>query len=345
MTTDTLADPTAPTTTTTTTATPETIWYLAYGSNMDPKVFSGRRKIKPLESLVVTVPNYWLSFDIGGIPFVEPCFASILKMNHSRMHQKEYALEVHSRTMHGREFVWDEEHREHPARSYPPVLQGVAHKITLRDWQLVIQSEGGWGHDVPTGYNQIQVDCVRHDNKEHLRAFVLESRPASVKTHCQPSARYKNLLTSGAAHHHLDASYQQYLANIVPYECTGARSKIARVLFTAISSPMILLFAVIVLRNRGKPVEQHTRPPYWAAWIFDKVGRLSAAIHDVLIAPVFGSGRCSTPQQQVITRKRIEELLKLPLSEEEHQRCREAEADKEPAPLKAAERVVESVAE
>lgn len=54
------------------------------------------------------------------------------------MHQKEYALEVHSRTMHGREFVWDE---KNPEKSYPPVLQGVVHKITLRDWQLVIQSE------------------------------------------------------------------------------------------------------------------------------------------------------------------------------------------------------------
>ncbi|KAF9123852.1 hypothetical protein BG015_005234 [Linnemannia schmuckeri] len=336
MTTDSLTAPTS------TTPTPETIWYLAYGSNMEPKVFSGRRKIQPLESHVVTVPNYWLSFDIGGIPFVEPCFASILKMDHSRMHQKEYALEVHSRTMHGREFVWDE---SHPEKSYPPVLQGVAHKITLRDWQLVIQSEGGWGHDVPTGYNQIQVDCVRHDSKEKLRAFVLESRPVSVKSHCQPSARYKNLLTSGAAHHKLDPSYQNYLANIVPYECTGVRSKIARVLFTLINSPMILMFAVIVLRNRGKPVEQHTRPPYWAAWVFDKAGRLSATIHDYMVAPIFGSGRCSSPQQQVITRMRIQESLKVPLSEEEHQKCREAEADKEPEVLKAAEKVVESVAE
>lgn len=34
--------------------------------------------------------------------------------------------------------MWDE---KNPKKSYPPVLQGVAHKITLRDWQLVIQSE------------------------------------------------------------------------------------------------------------------------------------------------------------------------------------------------------------
>lgn len=340
MTTDSLTD-----TTTQQSPTRDTIWYLAYGSNMDPKVFSGRRKIRPIESLVVTVPNYWLSFDIGGIPFVEPCFASILKTDHARLHQKEYAEEVHSRTQYGREFLWDESHQEHPSRSYPPVLQGVAHKITLRDWQLVIQSEGGWGHDVPTGYNQIQVDCIRHDNKEQIRAFVLESRPLSVKTHCQPSARYKNLLTSGATHHHLDASYQHYLANIVPYECTGVSSKIARVLFMAINSPIFAMFMIMVFRNRGKPVEQHTRPPYWAAWGFDKASRMSSMLHDYMVAPIFGSGRCSTPQQQIITRRRIEEALKIPATEEEHQKCREAEADKEPAALKAAERIAESQAE
>ncbi|KAG0047830.1 hypothetical protein BGZ83_007207, partial [Gryganskiella cystojenkinii] len=119
----------------------ETIWYLGYGSNMDPKVLTGRRKIQPLESRAVTVPGYWLSFDIGGIPFVEPCFASILKVDPNRLHDRSYAEEVHSRTMWGREFVWDENHPEHPMRSYPPVLQGVAHRITLRDWQLVIHSE------------------------------------------------------------------------------------------------------------------------------------------------------------------------------------------------------------
>ncbi|KAF9922680.1 hypothetical protein FBU30_007212 [Linnemannia zychae] len=338
----TIDQPTAPSTPI---PTPETIWYLAYGSNMDPKVFSGRRKIQPIESHVVNVPNYWLSFDIGGIPYVEPCFASILKMNHSRLHQKEYAQEVHSLTMHGREFQWDETHPEHPLRSYPPVLQGVAHKITLRDWQMVIQSEGGWGHDVPTGYNQIMVDCIRRDDKKHLTAYVLEARPISVKAFSQPTARYKNLLTSGAAYHKLDASYQNYLANIVPYECIGVRAKVARVLFTLVNSPMIVLFAIIVLRNRGKPAEEHTRPPYWAAWVIDKGSRFSAAVHDYLMAPIFGSGRSSTPAQQAIARRRIQESLQSAKSGEELQKSCEAKADKEPALVKAAEKIVETAAE
>lgn len=63
------------------------------------------------------------------------------------------------------------------------------------------------------------------------------------------------------------------------------------------------------------------------------------------MAPVFGSGRCSSPQQQVLTRMKIQASLDMPLSEEERQTCREAEADKKPGIFKAAEKAVESVAE
>ena len=119
-------------------AAPGSVLYLSYGSNLDPNVLSGRRKIKPLESKPVIVPGYWLSFDIGGFLFVEPCFASILKMDPARMHQRSYAQFVHDRTKYGQEFTWDE---DHPERSYPPVLQGVVHRISEYDWQKVIQSE------------------------------------------------------------------------------------------------------------------------------------------------------------------------------------------------------------
>ncbi|KAG0355646.1 hypothetical protein BC939DRAFT_456021 [Gamsiella multidivaricata] len=322
-----------------------TIWYLAYGSNMDPKVLTGRRKIQPIESRPVIVPNYWLSFDIGGIPFIEPCFASILKMDSSRLHEKAYALHVHSRTQHGREFLWDESHPDHPQRSYPPVLQGVVHRITLRDWQLVIQSEGGWGYDVPTGYNQIEVDCVVVGSKEHLSAHVLEARPLSVKTHCQPTARYKSLLTAGAAHHSLDPAYQRYLAGIVPYECTGLRSRIARSIFTVVSSPLMIMFAIMFWRNKGKSADQLKRPPYWAAWCFDRAARFSGGMHDYLIAPIFGSGRRSSPAHQAIVRRRIQDTMEEAKSLGQLQQQREVEVEKESKALKMAEKAVESVAE
>ncbi|KAG0248501.1 hypothetical protein BG011_010211 [Mortierella polycephala] len=327
--------------------TPETIWYLAYGSNMDPKVFSGRRKIKPLESRVVVAPDYWLSFDINGFPYVEPCFASILKMDRSRFHDIKYAQEIHARTKYGQDFVWDEKHPQHPLRSYPPVLQGVAHKITLRDWQLVIQSEGGWGHDVPTGYNQIQIGCKIMDTDEQISAHVLEARPLSVKSHCQPSARYKNLLTSGAAHHGLDPAYQSYLARVVPYECVGIRPRMARVIFMAVNTPIIFAFAMMFWRNKGKTPDQMTTPPYWIASMFDKASRFSAAVHDCIMEPIFGSGRCSSVEHQIKMREQIAlELKDHSKTRTEKQKAREDEVDKaEGVALKVVEKTVESAAE
>ncbi|KAG0048734.1 hypothetical protein BGZ83_006337 [Gryganskiella cystojenkinii] len=314
-----------------------TIWYLAYGSNMDPKVLSGRRKIKPLESKPVIVPGYWLSFDIGGLPFLEPCFASILKMDPARMHQRDYAVFVHNRTRYGQVFSWDE---NHPERSYPPTLQGVVHKITEHDWRKVIESEGGWGHDVPTGYDQIEVDCQVVGSSGHIAAQVLTARPLSIKTQCQPSARYKNLLTAGAAHHNLDPEYQMYLSSIVPYECSGRQSRIARAIMSVVNMPMVLAFSFLVRRNKGKPIEQHTPPPYWMAWYFDKANRFSNAIHDYVVAPILGSGRCSTREQQILTRKKIEETRVL----EERQKQSERQAEQEPEIVKAVEQVFESTA-
>ncbi|KAF9157270.1 hypothetical protein BGX21_005143 [Mortierella sp. AD011] len=322
-----------------------TIWYLAYGSNMNPKVFTGRRKIQPIESKNVIVPDYWLSFDIGGIPYIEPCFASILKINHARLHDYNYALEVHDKTRFGQEFNWDETHPEHPMRSYPPILQGVAHKITLREWQLVIQSEGGWGHDVPTGYNQIKVSCTVAGTKETISAHVLEARPLSVKSQCQPSLRYKNLLTEGAAHHNIDLAYQQYLARIVPYECVGFAPKAGRALTIFFSSPMLVFFLLVVTRNMGRSADRQIAPPFWAAWCSDKFSRFSGTIHDYFTSQIFGSGRHSSPAHRLLVRHRIEQELQTDKTLEQHQKCMEAEVEREGAALKMAEKAAETMAE
>ncbi|KAF9579229.1 hypothetical protein BGW38_004596 [Lunasporangiospora selenospora] len=321
----------------------KTVWYLAYGSNMDPKVFTGRRKIHPIESRPVIVPEYWLSFDIGGLPYLEPCFASILKKDSSRIHERAYALEVHARTLEGRPFVWDD---RHPENSYPPTLQGVAHRITLREWQLVIQSEGGWGYDLPTGYDQIEVECMVVENGtnptgETLRTKVLEARPKSIRSHCQPSARYKSLLVTGAAYHNIDPAYQRYLSQVVPYECTGLKAKMGRVVFSIANLPMLIFF--FGMGNRGKRPEDLTKPPYWAAWTQDKMARFSATLYDNVIGPIFGSGRSSTRAQQRLAWRQINAEMDVSLKELDV-KARQS-LDQEPLILKAAEELVESTAE
>ncbi|KAF9971799.1 hypothetical protein BGZ73_005148 [Actinomortierella ambigua] len=300
----------------------DTVWYLAYGSNMDPSVLTGRRKITPIESVAVKVPDYWLSFDIAGVPFVEPCFGSILKKDKSRLDDREYAYEVYTRTRYGTEFRWDP---KNPEASYPPDLQGVIHRITVADWQQVIRTEGGWGHDIPTGYDMIDVECFPYSTKgrdtttntidfsRSVMAKVLIARPLSIRSHCQPTARYLGLLTTGAEIHGLEPSYQNYLSSLVPYECTGKLTKVGRALFVLFSAPIVLGFTFVFSRQKRmakRPRSEQTPPPYWMAWYIDKASRWSATVHDYIMAPIFGSGRCSTPEHQRVLRMRIAEKQK-----------------------------------
>jgi len=42
----------------------ETLWYFAYGSNLDPGTFLGRRRMAPLETRVGRLENFELRFDL-----------------------------------------------------------------------------------------------------------------------------------------------------------------------------------------------------------------------------------------------------------------------------------------
>lgn len=44
------------------------IWHLAYGSNMHPPTFEGRRAMRPLERRVARLPGYRLRFNLDGRP-------------------------------------------------------------------------------------------------------------------------------------------------------------------------------------------------------------------------------------------------------------------------------------
>ena len=41
------------------------VWYFAYGSNLDPGTFRGRRKMRPLETRVAVLDGWRLVFDLA----------------------------------------------------------------------------------------------------------------------------------------------------------------------------------------------------------------------------------------------------------------------------------------
>lgn len=52
-------------------------WYFAYGANMLTDVLVRRRGIVPLSSEQARLDGYQLVFNQPGLPYIEPCFATI----------------------------------------------------------------------------------------------------------------------------------------------------------------------------------------------------------------------------------------------------------------------------
>lgn len=108
------------------------IWYFAYGSNMRSSVMKGRG-ITPLKMQAVIVPDYRLCFDIFGIPYAEPAFASI-----AHLLENEVSGD----------------------KPIPPV-HGVAYLLTADDYRRLVVTEGAG-----VGYEEIIVHARVLDSAE-----------------------------------------------------------------------------------------------------------------------------------------------------------------------------------
>lgn len=140
----------------------KTIWYFAYGSNIRSSVMKGRG-ITPLEAQPVVVPSHVLCFDIFGIPYAEPAFASITAASPD--------LAAGGRG----------------GQAIPPV-HGVAYLLTPDDYRRLILTEGAG-----VGYKEISVRANllsrEHDRKEEILAYALQAK-YPWRPNRAPSARY-----------------------------------------------------------------------------------------------------------------------------------------------------------
>lgn len=149
-------------------------WYLGYGSNMSEQSFLKRRGIKPLRSLTVYAPSIALEMDLQGVPWVEPRFANVRLLAEEEQSQ------------------WD----ENSPKPWGNGLVGVAYLVTLDDMAKIFATEGGG-----SSYEVIQVECQvigKGETGEQVRANTLCSRKYQRTQLGRPSARYMNLLITGA---------------------------------------------------------------------------------------------------------------------------------------------------
>ncbi|KAK1450329.1 gliotoxin biosynthesis protein GliK [Colletotrichum melonis] len=105
-------------------------------------------------------------------------------------------------------------------------------------------------------------------------------------TYAQPSPRYLNLITSGAAEHELPDDYQRWLNSLVPYTPTSPRQKLAQWLLKALFLPVLLVFFAL----NKKVANKEGKVPVWLGVTLGVVFNLLWMAYDAVLRPVFGDG-------------------------------------------------------
>ncbi|OAQ61128.2 gliotoxin biosynthesis protein GliK [Pochonia chlamydosporia 170] len=171
------------------------MWYIGYGSNMKGSSMKSR-SITPLATEVITVPTHYVTFDIFGVPYSEPCYASIAEFPHNGSTKLDL---IHSNY-----------------RTRVPALCGVAHLLTLSDFHRLLVTEGSG-----VVYDIITVQAYRLDNSRKpvglpFTGYTLKAkwpqRPNGI-----PSARYMRLFIDGAKENKFGKEYIEYLENFPAY--------------------------------------------------------------------------------------------------------------------------------
>jgi hypothetical protein len=142
---------------------PKTVLYLAYGSNMCAETFLGMRGIRPLSQVNVSAPSLDLTFDLPGLPYLEPCFANtaIRKIPGAKppFDPPKVPPELPKPPIQPPAAHDEEDQHTESSRQRSPVwnkgLYGVVYEVTLDDYAKIVATEGGGA-----SYHDILVPCI-----------------------------------------------------------------------------------------------------------------------------------------------------------------------------------------
>ena len=268
----------------------ETVLYLAYGSNLCDQTFLKMRKIKPLSAVNVVVPALRLTFDLPGVPYVEPCFADSAR-RYTELNTKEEAPLLH---------------RAESESKWHKGLVGTVYEVSRTDYVKIIATEGSVYHD-------LLIDCYALDTDESkevpaeptgkpFKAHTLfaEEDASRVKRpipgYAQPSARYLKLITDGAKQRQLPLEYRHYLDSFRSYQITTRGQWFGKViLFTFWFGPLMTVFFLkrVLAGKNG-------RAPSWFDAITDSMFAAVWRSYDFLLKPLCGDGERTISKGHIV---------------------------------------------
>ncbi|KAK2732006.1 hypothetical protein FQN57_002957 [Myotisia sp. PD_48] len=292
----------------------QTIFYLAYGSNMCAQTFRDSRKVTPLSQVNVLVPDLTLTFDLPGIAYIEPCFAG------TQYRDPATGLPIYPNDSAARSKLAQSDSRRNKIWRKP--LVGVVYEVTMKDYARIIATEGGGSSYIdavvdcyPFREGFPQTDAVPEfpDTKPFMAHTLLSpsvvgnghndkikfahqdghashihkrglTRP--MPNYAQPSRRYRNLLITGAKEHNLPTEYQDYLESIEPYRVTTTRQLIGKIAMLFLWIPFLLIF----LRLGSKFADEYGKSPPWIAAGQKRIFTVAWWSYDHILKPFFGDG-------------------------------------------------------
>lgn len=258
----------------------KTVLYLAYGSNLSSETFKGVRNIKPLSAVNVHVPSLDLTFDLAGLPYIEPCFAN------TRYHVDKSPSGPSRQDYH--------------KDRWQKGLVGVVYEVTLEDYATIIATEGGGA-----SYQDVVVPCYAIAPGLKKVDPIPKGTPFNAHTllcprgeggrnrierpdpsYAQPSARYLKLITDGGEEHGLPDDYMAYLYDIRPYHISTVRQRIGAGIFLALWAPFMLM----VIGLSKTLADKKGKIPKWLADFIGLVFRVIWGSYDYIFKPAFGDG-------------------------------------------------------
>ncbi|KAJ5989214.1 hypothetical protein N7481_004424 [Penicillium waksmanii] len=201
-------------------------------------------------------------------------------------------------------------------------LVGVVYEVTLSDYAKIIATEGGGGgyrdivvdcHAFPDDYRSTD-PVPSHPDTPPFKAHTLLSpqpmvdesggalvtpsscsKPSSLTfgrhmrpnlNYAQPSARYLDLITTGAREHNLPVAYQEYLSGFHSYQITTFRQKVGKVVILLLFGPIILSLFALCKKLAGPD----GRSPAWLLSLLNLIFATMWHSYDCVFKKVFGDG-------------------------------------------------------
>eukprot|EP01114_Cavostelium_apophysatum_P009579 TRINITY_DN22761_c0_g1_i1.p1 TRINITY_DN22761_c0_g1~~TRINITY_DN22761_c0_g1_i1.p1 ORF type:complete len:319 (-),score=49.18 TRINITY_DN22761_c0_g1_i1:33-989(-) len=275
------------------------VWYLAYGSNMNTKVLTGRRGVKPIESRPCECESLLLSFELrSAFAYTEPCFATVLdrpaKTSFTASEIDFYRRRTGNPPLDASLIGKD------PQSLMPPHLHGVIHKITMEEYEMIRRTEGGGGHD-DFGYVDKHVVCTTYNGEKIPAVTLVIFNKRLLYPDLQASARYLNVIREGARQHNVDEAYCKYLDTLEPYRATTIRHKIGKWLMIVLLFPVILFFLTVFVGTRTIGIKR--RLPWALYWFIEQLGWSIFWCHDHFYSYIFGNGYNSMVPKKVTMKR------------------------------------------